>query len=66
MDVIKGSRPERAPVAKPNRIYEAERVCTQEGCETRLSVYNKATFCWSHTPTKYPGARGERRRRPAA
>jgi len=30
------------------RSHGAERVCDHEGCETKLSRYNKARFCWVH------------------
>lgn len=50
----------------PNRTYPPGRVCTAEGCETRLSIYNKARFCWLHTPVEFAPLRTPRRRRTAA
>lgn len=62
---LRGSRPRELP--PPNRTYGAGRVCAHEGCDTRLSQYNKATHCWAHAPVTYPLVRGERKRRkPAA
>jgi hypothetical protein len=62
--VIRGSKPRELP--RPNRTYGQDRVCEHEGCETRLSVYNKDRFCWQHTPVRFPLVRGERRKKTAA
>jgi hypothetical protein len=59
--IFKGARPRELP--RPNRTYNQGRVCAQEGCETRLSMYNRSRFCWAHTPLRFPVVRGERRRR---
>lgn len=59
--VIRGSRPRELP--RPNRVYREGRVCEHDGCETRISKYNKATFCWAHAPVRYPLTRGERKKR---
>lgn len=61
---MKGSRPRELP--RPNRTYASGRVCDHEGCETRISVYNKARHCWAHAPLRFPLVRGERRRKAAA
>ena len=29
---------------------EAGRMCEEPGCQTRLSTYNRATTCYTHTP----------------
>jgi hypothetical protein len=63
-EIIRGSRPRELP--RPNRTYGSGRVCEHEGCPTRLSIYNKARFCWQHAPVRYPLGRGERRKRAAA
>jgi hypothetical protein len=34
-------------------------VCAEKRCETRLSRYNRETFCFAHAPTKYRRMRGE-------
>ena len=38
------------PLQWPPPIYPPGRVCTAEGCKTRLSIYNKWVFCWLHEP----------------
>jgi hypothetical protein len=63
MQAIRGARPRELP--RPNRTYERGRVCTAEGCETRLSIYNKSPFCWTHKPVTFPVTRGARRRKAA-
>lgn len=62
--VMRGARPRELP--RPNRTYASGRVCAHAGCETRISVYNKAEHCWAHAPLKFPLTRGERRRKAAA
>jgi hypothetical protein len=49
-------------LAKPNRQYASDRVCAEEGCSTRLSIYNKWQFCWQHEPVHTYVPRGKRRR----
>jgi hypothetical protein len=61
---IRGSRTQELP--RPNRTFAAGRVCDQQGCETRLSIYNKSSFCWQHAPVRFPLVRGERRKKAAA
>lgn len=62
---LRGSRPRGLP--RPNRTYGRNRVCAHEGCETRLSRYNKGEHCFAHAPLRYPLVRGERKKkRPAA
>lgn len=62
-DVLRGSRPRELPRA--NRTYGSDRVCAADGCDTRLSTYNRASHCWAHAPTRFPLVRGERRRNAA-
>ncbi|HEX6331022.1 MAG TPA: hypothetical protein VF129_07005 [Actinomycetota bacterium] len=38
------------------------RVCSQEGCTTRLSVYNTSDRCWQHAEIEFPNRRGRRLR----
>ena len=55
-DIMRGhkiSGTERAPKANAD-----ERVCIAEGCETRLSRYNKRDHCYAHAPTRFPRLRG--------
>ena len=63
-DVIKGTRP--GDIARPNHRYAEGRVCANEACETRLSVYNRSKYCWAHEPLRFPVVRGDRKRRAAA
>lgn len=45
-----------------SRRAAAGRVCAHEGCETRLSIYNRATRCWQHEPPhRYLPVHGGRR-----
>lgn len=59
-EYMKGSRPRELP--RPNRTFEDGRVCAHEGCDTQLSVYNRATVCWQHAPVRFPFVRGQRKR----
>lgn len=61
---VKGSKARELP--KPNRTYAEGRVCSEGSCETRISRYNRAQYCWTHTPHSFPLVRGERRRKHAA
>ncbi len=61
---IEGTHPRTLP--KANRTYGEGRVCEHEGCRTRISIYNKATYCWAHRPQTFPLVRGERRKKAAA
>jgi hypothetical protein len=49
---------------RANRKFEAGRVCAEEGCETRLSIYNKSKLCWQHEPLRYDVLRGRKKKRP--
>ena len=44
-------------VRKP-RTYAADRVCSHQGCDTRLSTYNSRSTCRQHTPVRFPRVRG--------
>lgn len=55
-NVLKGRRmlgSGRAP-----KTVSDDRTCAREGCETRLSRYNKREYCYTHAPTKFPRLRG--------
>lgn len=58
---IRGQRPLGLPRA--SQKYPEGRVCAHEGCETRLSTYNRRDNCWAHAEMKVPRLRG---RKPAA
>jgi hypothetical protein len=48
---------------RANKRYQADRVCAEPGCATKLSIYNKWNFCWQHEPVHTYIARGKRRSR---
>jgi hypothetical protein len=55
-NVMKGRRilgESRAPKTRNDNI-----TCAKDGCETRLSRYNRREFCYAHAPTKFPRLRG--------
>jgi hypothetical protein len=35
-------------------------VCREDGCETKLSVYNDGAFCSLHAPMVVPRTRGKK------
>jgi hypothetical protein len=37
---------------RPPKSFDADRVCDELGCETRLSVYNPRQLCWQHEPPR--------------
>jgi hypothetical protein len=57
----RGARVRELPRA--NRTYSGDRVCAAEGCNTKLSIYNKWDFCWQHEPVHEYISRGKRRSR---
>lgn len=58
--VLPGGRMDGVVPAQTRR-YADGRTCAVEGCETRLSRYNPAEWCWVHeTPRRFI-ARAERR-----
>jgi hypothetical protein len=57
----RGARVSELPRA--NRTYASGRVCAAEGCETKLSIYNKWEYCWQHEPVHSYISRGKRRSR---
>ncbi|MDY7105223.1 MAG: hypothetical protein S0880_28895 [Actinomycetota bacterium] len=38
--------------------YGKGRVCSEDGCEARLSIYNDGDFCSLHEPMITPRTRG--------
>jgi hypothetical protein len=61
---FRGARVRQLPRA--NRTYARGRVCAAEGCNTKLSIYNRWSFCWQHEPVHAYVSRGKRKRREAA
>jgi len=57
----RGARIRELPRA--NRTYESGRTCAADGCQTKLSIYNKWEFCWQHEPVHTYISRGKRRSR---
>ena len=49
-----------------NRVFGAGRLCSEDGCITEISIYNKSKYCWAHEPVRYYVARGRKKRREAA
>jgi len=45
---------------RPSRTFPRGRVCAEEGCETRLSIYNEGRFCSQHAPQATPRMRGRK------
>ena len=41
------------------KTYGQGRTCKDADCTVRLSRYNKADFCFSHAPARFPRLRGE-------
>ncbi len=47
-----------AGIPRRSRTYSSGRVCTEHGCVTRLSLYNKRDTCAVHTGVVFPRLRG--------
>ncbi len=45
---------------RPSRTFPRGRVCAEEECETRLSIYNDGRFCSRHAPQAAPRMRGRK------
>ena len=52
-----GQRHSHDPRHAPNQISD-QRFCNAPDCATRLSRYNRRSFCHVHWPTRYPVQRG--------
>lgn len=55
-ETLQGRKP--IPSGRRPRTYAEDRVCQEEGCQTRLSRYNRSRLCYPHTPKRYPRTRG--------
>ena len=40
------------PLSRPTPTNPPDRVCQEEGCDTRLSIYNAWKRCWQHEPRR--------------
>jgi hypothetical protein len=47
-------------IERQQRRSKAGRVCVQDGCATRLSVYNHSEHCSLHAPMLTPRTRGRK------
>jgi hypothetical protein len=61
---FKGSTVRTLP--RPNRVWAEGRVCAEQGCITKLSIYNRSKHCWAHEPVRYYIARGRKKSAEAA
>ncbi|MCE2529342.1 MAG: hypothetical protein J4G11_05680 [Acidimicrobiia bacterium] len=43
---------------RPSRSYKRGRVCRQDGCSTKISIYNRRDYCNAHAPVNFPRVRG--------
>ena len=48
------------PLPRANRTWGTGRVCAEEGCTTKLSIYNKSKYCYAHQPIGATRTRGQR------
>lgn len=53
---LKGAQPVGMP--RRSRTYGRGRVCSESGCPTRLSQYNKRDTCSVHSEVIFPRLRG--------
>jgi hypothetical protein len=49
-----------------NRVWGEGRACAEPGCITKISIYNRSKYCWTHEPLHYYIARGRKKRAEAA
>ena len=54
------------PLPRRNRQWSSGRMCAEEGCVTRISIYNRSKYCWAHEPLHYYIARGRKKAAPQA
>ena len=45
---------------RPSKAFRKGRVCSEDGCGTRLSLYNPGKFCALHEPMTVPRTRGKK------
>lgn len=45
---------------RPSRAFARGRICADESCSTRLSIYNEGSYCYQHQPTAVPRMRGKK------
>ena len=49
-----------AGTGRPSRTFPRGRVCSEDGCDTRLSIYNEGRYCSRHQPQVTPRMRGKK------
>ena len=50
-------RATRLQTGKRPKVEQQGRVCAEDSCETRLSIYNRSDRCNVHRPVHYPRSR---------
>ena len=45
---------------RPSRAFTKNRICNEEGCGTKLSMYNQGKYCYQHEPMAVPRTRGKK------
>jgi hypothetical protein len=45
---------------RPAKTFAKGRVCSEPGCGTALSIYNKSRYCYLHQPLVTPRTRGRK------
>lgn len=45
---------------RPSRSFGTGRICREDGCGTRLSMYNSGKYCYEHEPMTIPRTRGRK------
>jgi hypothetical protein len=45
---------------RPSKSFAKDRVCSEPGCSTRLSIYNNGKYCSQHEPMSVPRTRGKK------
>jgi hypothetical protein len=61
---LRGSSVQALP--KRNRVWSKDRTCAEDGCITRISIYNRSRYCWMHEPVRYYIPRGRKKSPQAA
>lgn len=56
---IVGRIPEKS--GKTPKTSTVGRVCSDPGCETKLTRYNTSDYCYRHKPARFPRVRGRLR-----
>lgn len=56
--IVRGTRVGRRMGRRP-RAADDVRVCEFEDCDTRLSRYNRNSYCYLHAPLSFPRTRGK-------